>query len=507
MESEGFAGSPASEPRVCWLVWTDWLLSRAPPGFARRVERGVGMVTPSRDARGGEAWSVAALARALADSLWARFGVVSVQGEISGFTRASSGHCYFALRDESAQLRCVMFRQRAALVDFEMRDGVQVELRAQVGIYEPRGDLQLQVESVRRFGQGALMEQFLRLKARLRAEGLFEADRKRALPEVVRSVGIVTSPKAAALHDVLVTLRRRSPQVRVIVYPASVQGAAAPGELVRALRAAQQRAEVDVLLLVRGGGSLEDLWAFNDEGLARALAQSSLPVISGVGHETDFTIADFAADMRAPTPTAAAEMCAAPREELLEGLRRAARALGHALQVRLGREQQRMDRLQLRLPPPSRVLRDAELHLRDLQASRRQALTAALQRGSQRVQLGQARLRALPRQDLARRAAALDGLERRLHQGLAQLRARQQQRVLGLQARLRALDPSATLRRGYCLAWSDDGSVLQDAAQLRAGQTIVLATAEHAASLGLGEVRPVGHPLRAGAGTDPGDCS
>ncbi|MDE2478139.1 MAG: exodeoxyribonuclease VII large subunit, partial [Betaproteobacteria bacterium] len=335
------------------------------------------MVMPPREGRGearAEAWSVAALARALADALWARFGVVSVQGEISGFTRASSGHCYFALRDESAQLRCVMFRQRAALVDFDLRDGVQVELRAQIGLYEPRGDLQLQVESVRRFGQGALMEQFLRLKARLRAEGLFEAQRKRELPEVVRTVGIVTSPQAAALHDVLVTLRRRSPQVRVIVYPSSVQGAAAPAELVRALRAAQQRAEADVLLLVRGGGSLEDLWAFNDETLARALAQASIPVISGVGHETDFTIADFAADMRAPTPTAAAEMCAAPREELLEGLRRAARALAHAMQVRLGREQQRMDRLQLRLPPPARVLRDAGLQLRDLQARRRQAL-------------------------------------------------------------------------------------------------------------------------------------
>ena len=456
----------------------------------------------SPEARGGEAWSVAALARALADALWARFGVVTVQGEISGFTRASSGHCYFALRDESAQLRCVMFRQRAALVDFDLRDGLQVELRAQVGLYEPRGDLQLQVESVRRFGQGALMEQFLRLTARLRAEGLFDAQRKRELPQGVRSVGIITSPQAAALHDVLVTLRRRSPQLRVIVYPASVQGAAAPAELVRALRVAQQRAEVDVLLLVRGGGSLEDLWAFNDEGLARALAQASIPVISGVGHETDFTIADFAADMRAPTPTAAAEMCAPAREELLQQLSRAARALGHAMQVRLGREQQRMDRLQLRLPPPARVLRDAGLHLRDLQARRRQALVAALQRSHQRLQLGQARLQVLPGLDLQRRASALQALERRLRLGVAQGFAQQQQRVQGLHDRLRALDPSATLRRGYCLAWQEDGSVLRDPGALRAGQSIVLATAEHAASLGLAEVRVVAHPLLADASAD-----
>ena len=446
-------------------------------------------------------WSVGTLARALADALWSRFGVVTVQGEISGFTRAASGHCYFAIRDQNAQLRCVMFRQRASLVDFELRDGVQVELRAEVGIYEPRGDLQLQVESVRRFGQGALMEQFLRLRERLRAEGLFDAQRKQALPTDVRSVGIVTSTQAAALHDVLVTLRRRSPQVRVVIYPASVQGAAAPAELVRALRTAQARAEVDVLLLVRGGGSLEDLWAFNDELLARTLSQGTIPVICGVGHETDFTIADFAADARAPTPTAAAELCAPGLDELLARLRQAASSLRHGVQVRLGREQQRVDRLQLRLPPPARLLRAAELQLRELAARGRQAVQAQLQRRVQHWQLLAQRLRPQPTQALQRRDASLEDLARRLRPGLDMSRRARAQSLQSLQARLQALDPSATLRRGYCLAWQDDGRLLEDAAQLRSGQAVVLATARSAVGLRVADVRELEHPLRAMLGT------
>ncbi len=452
-------------------------------------------------------WGVAALLRALGDALWARFGVVTVQGEISGFTRASSGHCYFALREESAQLRCVMFRQRASLVDFPLRDGLRVEVRAEIGLYEPRGDLQLLVESLRRAGEGERMEQFLRLKERLRAEGLFEPQRKRALPQRVRRVGIITSPQAAALRDVLVTLRRRSPQVRAIVYPSSVQGAAAPGELVRALRLAQQRAEVDVLLLVRGGGSLEDLWAFNDEGLARALAQSSIPVISGVGHETDFTIADFVADLRAATPTAAAQACAPPRDDLLADCARLGRAMRHALQVRLAREQQRMDRLQLRLPPPARTLRAADARLQELRARLRQALRAALQQRAQRLLGCSQRLAAQPPQSLQRHAAAHDALARRLHLAWLLAHTRRQQQLQTLGARLRALDPSATLRRGYWLAWNEDGSLVDEARALRNGQRLVLASAQSAASVQLRAVTEVEHPLRAPPRTRNGESS
>jgi exodeoxyribonuclease VII large subunit len=442
-------------------------------------------------------WSVGALVRALADTLAARYGAVRVEGEISGFTRAASGHCYFALRDDTAQLRCVMFRQRAALVDFDLRDGLRVELRAALGVYEPRGDLQLNVESVRRAGQGALLEQFLRLKAKLRAEGLFETARKRALPEHPRAVGIVTSPQAAALHDVLATLARRSPQLRVIVYPASVQGAAAPAELLRALRQADARAEVDLLLLVRGGGALEDLWAFNDEALARCIAALRLPVISGVGHETDFTIADFVADLRAATPTAAAELCAPAWADLLQALDARQLRLRHAVQRLGAREQQRLDRLQLRLPTPTRLLGACALRLRELQARLQRRLQGELARQGQALAQRQSRLAALPVQDLARRRARLDETARRLRQALAQERRREHGRLEALARRLALLNPAATLERGYCLAWRADGSLLQEAAQLRAGDAVVLASARSAAALQLQGVAPVAHPLAA----------
>lgn len=279
-------------------------------------------------------WQVGALCRAIADSLDARFNPVTVQGEISGFSRASSGHCYFSLKDATGQIRCAMFKRAANLTEFMTRDGDLVEVRGRIDVYTPRGDLQLIVESMSQAGQGALFEQFLRLKAKLEAEGLFDAARKRELPIAPRGIGLVTSLGAAALHDVITALQRRVPHIPVIVSPASVQGVGAPQELCQALANLYQyneqirqleanlmhkaaRAPIDVILLVRGGGSLEDLWAFNDETLARTIAQSPVPVISGVGHETDFTIADFVADLRAPTPTAAAELVSQSRDAWL----------------------------------------------------------------------------------------------------------------------------------------------------------------------------------------------
>ena len=262
----------------------------AAPGFRREA--------------GVRIWPVGSLLRAIADSLEARFNPVAVQGELTGFSRAASGHCYFSLKDEQGQIRCAMFRRAAGLLDFSPRDGQLVELRGRLGVYEPRGELQLVVESMRQAGQGNLFEQFLLLKSRLEAEGLFETARKRPLPLMPRAIGVVTSLGAAALHDVVTALQRRAPHIPVVIYPASVQGSQAAGELREALAKAFQRRnrdQVDVLLLVRGGGALEDLWAFNDEQLARAIVASPVPVVSGVGHETDFTIADFCADVRAPT--------------------------------------------------------------------------------------------------------------------------------------------------------------------------------------------------------------
>ncbi len=455
-----------------------------------------GRLAPRAPADDGErTWSVAGLARALADALQARFGAVLVRGELSGFTRASSGHCYFTLRDDTAQLRCVMFRQRAMQVDFVLADGLQVEVRAVVSLYEPRGDLQLNVEAVRRTGQGALLEQFLRLKEKLRAEGLFDQEHKRPLPTYPGVVGIVTSTQAAALRDVLVTLRRRSPQVHVVLYPASVQGPAAAGELARALGAAAARAEVDVLLLVRGGGALEDLWAFNDEQLARAIRASPVPVISGVGHETDFTIADFAADLRAPTPTAAAELCAPALVDLRQALTGLDTARVAALERLLAREQQRLDRLQLRLPTPARSLHRAVLQLRDLGARLLATHAIALQRRRQALDARATRLGAAAAKEYARRTGDLDALQWRFEAGAARARERRFATLDALARRLRLLNPAATLERGYCLAWRSDGKLLEQVDMLGSGATLVLATSRSAARLELATVDAVPHPL------------
>ena len=398
-------------------------------------------------------WTVAALLVATADALAARFGSVTVQGELSGFSRAPSGHCYFSLKDAdgaAALLRCAMFRRAATLVDFAPADGHKVELRGRLGVYDARGELQLVVESMQRVGTGALYEEFLRRRARLAAEGLFEAGRKRALPTWPRTVGVVTSPAAAALRDVLTTLQRRSPQVRVIVYPSLVQGADAPAALVAALQLAGQRAEVDTLLLVRGGGSLEDLWAFNDERVVRAVAGSPIPVVCGVGHETDITLADLAADLRAPTPTAAAELAAPLQQEALAQLQAEAEALQRAVQRVLQTQAQRLDHAALRLGQPARRL-----------AGQAQGLDALQRRLAQGLE--------------HRHARQSDALERLGQRLVSAVRARLQREPLRLQAaaeRLSAQDPARVLKRGYAWVEGMDGRPVLGVSQLRPGQSV-----------------------------------
>lgn len=379
---------------------------------------------------------MAGLVEAITQSLAERFSVVVVGGEISGFTRASSGHCYFTLKDAdglAASLRCAMFRRAAAMLDFSPADGALVELRGRVAVYEPRGELQFVVEAMRRAGAGTLYEQFLKLRARLAAEGLFDAEAKRALPPHPQRIGVITSAAGAALHDVLTALARRAPQVEVVVYPSPVQGAEAPPALVNALRTANERAEVDLLLLVRGGGSLEDLWAFNDERVVRAVASSALPIVCGVGHETDVTLCDLAADLRAPTPTAAAELAAPSRDALLQQLENLERALTLRLDHRLQSVAQRLDRLALRLARPSDALA-RQRRLLDLLAQRAAAAPG------RRIELQRQRLA-----HLAPRPA----------RALAETLRRQSTRLDSLQARLQALDPQHVLARGY--AWLDDG--------------------------------------------------
>jgi len=398
-------------------------------------------------------WGVGALLLATSDLLAARFGAVAVRGELSGFTRAASGHCYFSLKDAGgapALLRCAMFRRAASLLDFPPADGQQVELRGRLGVYDARGELQLVVEAMQRVGTGTLYEEFLRLKARLEAQGLFDSSRKRALPPFPQAVGVVTSLGAAALHDVLTALRRRAPQVRVVVYPAPVQGAQAPAALAAAIALAGQRREVDVLLLVRGGGSLEDLWAFNDERVVRAVAASALPLVCGVGHETDLTLADLAADLRAPTPTAAAELAAPAREEALAHLLARQQALQRAVARALQARAQRLDLLGLRLDQPGR----------------------AVTRQHDRLQVLEQRLRSLLRQRLAREAGQPVQRGLNLARALATQLQRQRWQLAALQQRLQALDPARVLQRGY--AWVEDaaGRPITSVQGLQAGQTV-----------------------------------
>ena len=306
-----------------------------------------------------EILSVGDLNRAIAASLEDRFDTVWVSGEISNFKAYDSGHWYFSLKDEEGQIRCVMFRGRNGQVGFMPQSGDLVEVSASLGMYVPRGDIQLTIQTLRRAGMGGLYEAFLKLKAKLAKEGLFDEERKREIPTHPRSIGIITSPQAAALKDVLSTLARRAPHIPIVIYPSLVQGPDAPAGIIAALKAANQENAVDVILLVRGGGSIEDLWAFNDEQLAYAIAQSPIPIVSGVGHETDVTIADFVADLRAPTPTGAAELAAPRRDQMLQELDAIMQALLQRVNQRVEREAQTLDQLALRLshslPNPDRM--------------------------------------------------------------------------------------------------------------------------------------------------------
>ena len=306
-----------------------------------------------------EILTVGDLNRAIAQSLEDRFDTVWVSGEISNFKAYDSGHWYFSLKDEEGQIRCVMFRGRNGQVGFMPQSGDLVEVSANLGMYVPRGDIQLTIQTLRRAGMGGLYEAFLKLKAKLAREGLFDEERKREIPTHPKSIGIITSPQAAALKDVLSTLARRAPHIPIVIYPTLVQGPDAPAGIIAALKAADKENAVDVILLVRGGGSIEDLWAFNYEQLAYAIANSNIPVVSGVGHETDFTIADFVADLRAPTPTGAAELAAPRKDQLLQELDAIKQALLQRINQRVEREAQTLDQLALRLshalPNPDRM--------------------------------------------------------------------------------------------------------------------------------------------------------
>jgi exodeoxyribonuclease VII large subunit len=416
-------------------------------------------------------------------------GLAWISGEISGFTRAASGHCYFVLKDERAQVRCVLFRHKAQLIDVDLRDGLAVEVRATPTIYEARGEFQLNVEAVRRAGQGTLYERFVRLKAKLEAAGWFRAERKRPLPVFPRSVGLVTSLRAAALSDVLTTLRRRMALLPVIVYPAAVHGEGAAAEIVAAIGTANARREVDVLIVCRGGGSIEDLQAFNEESVARAVLESAIPVVSGVGHETDFTICDLVADVRAPTPTAAAGLVTPDRTSLLDrlsaGAGRCRRSIEHALQV----HEQRLDLASRRLVHPAARLVEQSRGLATLACRLRRA-TNALRLRSQSEFAVQSRQYARLLRARLPQAERIVGLSERMRRGAGDSLLALSRSVASLDAGLKHLNPQGVLDRGYSIVTTAAGTVVQDARQLALGEAVSLRFARGSADAEVTSTHP-----------------
>jgi len=431
---------------------------------------------------------VSALNRAIGATLERNFPLSWVSGEVSNFTRAASGHWYFSIKDAGAQIRCVMFRGRAQYAEFTPREGDRIEVRATVTMYEPRGELQLSVEAVRRTGQGRLFEAFLRLKAQLEAEGLFDPERKRPLPAHPRTIGIVTSLQAAALRDVLTTLARRAPHVRVIVYPAPVQGAGAAEKLAAMVESANRRGEIEVLIVCRGGGSIEDLWAFNEGILARAIAESRVPVVSGVGHETDFTIADFAADMRAPTPTAAAELVSPQRAVLLLDLEQRHARSSRVIRRSLEQRSQQLDWLARRLVSPAQRLERQREQLQQLAARLSSAGGRPLRDAGARFAMAQLRWRRA-RPDPQRAQAAVAQLAAGLQRGFSRRHEQRQAHLGQLAAKTALLSPVRTFERGYAALLDAQGHAVRSPEALKPGRTVTVYLAEGVADLGIADVQ------------------
>lgn len=426
--------------------------------------------------------TVSELNRSVRQCLEQGFPLMWVAGEISNFTRAASGHWYFSLKDESASVRCVMFRQKNQYLDWVPRDGMQVEARALVTLYEARGDFQLGVESLRKSGQGAAYEAFLRLKGKLEKEGLFNPARRKAIPFFPKKIGIVTSLHAAALHDILKTLGRRMPSIPVVIYPAAVQGEGAVQQLASAIEEAGRHRVCDTVILARGGGSIEDFSAFNSEVVAHAMADCPIPIICGVGHETDFTIADFVADLRAPTPTGAAEMASPDRLDLDRRLSilhaRMSRIVTHGIESRM----QHVDHLGRRIVHPSEKIGNQLAHLKHLSARFDSAWSRRIEQGLWQVQhLGQR----LSRPDFSRASRRMEDAGTRLN-GLIAGRLREIGSALqGLEAHLDHLDPRSVLARGYSMVQNGEGEIVSDAAMLSIGEKVSIAFGTGSAEAGI----------------------
>ena len=424
-----------------------------------------------------EILTVSALTRSVRDLLEHCYPLLWVAGEISNFTVAKSGHAYFVLKDEHAQVRCVMFRHRQQNLEWTPRDGMQIEAQVLVSLYEPRGDFQLNVETMRRAGLGALFEAFLKLRDKLEKEGLFKTETKRSLPSLPRAIGVITSREAAALRDVLTTLDRRNPSIEVVVFPVQVQGEGAAEKIAAALEVAGRRGECDVVLLVRGGGSIEDLWAFNEEIVARAIRACPIPVVTGIGHETDFTIADFVADRRAPTPTAAAELVSPERAGLLEGISRLTASLALRVRQDLERRMLHVDHLARRLVHPDARLRAQSEMLGQFRLRLGQAASRiSSERRWEVVRLMQRAQAGLPNTDklLATSLQLVARLRAATHATLERAGSACARRISSLSH----LDPAAVLERGYSVVRDGSGRIVLRGANLAAGDLLDITFAE-----------------------------
>lgn len=429
-------------------------------------------------------YSVSQLNREVRLLLESGLPVIWLSGEVSNFSRPASGHWYFTLKDSKAQVRCAMFRNRNQLVAKMPVNGEQILIRARISVYEARGEYQLLAESMEDAGAGLLRQQFDALKQKLDSEGLFDATHKQALPSYPKRIGLVTSPTGAAVRDIIQVLGRRYPAAEVIIYPSSVQGDAAPQELMEAINQAVIRNEVDVLIVGRGGGSAEDLWAFNDEALAYVLHACPIPVVSAVGHEVDFTIADFVADHRAPTPSAAAELVSPDTLALQQRCQQLAKRLQRAWQLQLQQKQQQLKQQQQRLlaQHPNRRLQEDSQRVDDAERRLVREITSQLERKHQQLNGLQQRLAAQsPVQQLPRYRTQLEQQHNRLLRGITLLRERKRQQFTQLARSLHSVGPLATLDRGYAIATRDsDEQLLRSSEQVNRGEAITLRLAEGA---------------------------
>ncbi len=418
-------------------------------------------------------YSVTRLNREVRASIEGNFGAQWVEGELSNLSRPASGHLYFSLKDTSAQVRCAMFKPRAVQMRFQPANGTQVLAYARVTFYEPRGEFQLVVEHLEPAGEGLLRMKFEQLKQKLAGEGLFETARKRPLPVWPRAIGVVTSPSGAAVRDILHVLARRNPAIPVFIYPCSVQGTAAAGEIAAAIATANRRGECDVLLLARGGGSLEDLWSFNEEAVVRAIAASVIPVVSGVGHEVDVTLSDFVADVRAPTPSAAAEIAVPERGQAARQFAALEHRLTAALAQRLTLQQHRLQSLGARLIHPGRRIEQHHQRLDELLQRLRPALARTLETKRRRLASAEAALAsATPARRMLLSTARLQTVEQRLRGTAPLLLARLKVRVEAAERTLQAVSPLATLSRGYAIVSGADGAIARDATAVAPGDAV-----------------------------------